>query len=190
LLSNTLCVGTGYTVTVTDGYGCQSADTFNITVGCTAPPTPVITQSNDTLYASIVGVSGGYDWYLDGNVIATTGFPVNYIVVTQTGSYTVVAGNGPCTSAISAPVVVTTVGVNEVAQAAFNLYPNPAQQLLLLQSEEPIAFVEIYNTIAERVIYKAGPVTQIDVSALSSGLYLIRMQTVKGASAVKTFSKQ
>ncbi len=190
LLSNTLCVGTGYTVTVTDGYGCQSADTFDITVGCTAPPTPVITQSNDTLFASTVGVSGGYDWYLDGNVIATTNYPTNYIVFTQTGSYTVVAGNGPCTSAISAPVVVTTIGVNEVAQAAFNLYPNPAQQLLLLQSDEPIAFVEIYSTIAERILYKAGPVTQIDVSALSSGLYLIRMQTVKGASAVKTFSKQ
>lgn len=190
LLSNTLCVGTGYTVTVTDGYGCQTTATFDVTQGCVAPPVPVLTQSNDTLFASTVGVSGGYDWYLNGNILATTAFPTNYLVVTQNGSYTVIAGNGPCTSALSDPLVVTTVGISNVATVAVNLYPNPATQQLMLQSEEPVKAVEVYNATGERVLYKTGPVTQLDVTGLSNGLYSVRVVTTMGNYAVKTFAKQ
>ena len=190
LLSNTLCVGTGYTVTVTDGYGCQSADTFNITVGCTAPSTPVITQSNDTLYASTVGVSGGYDWYLDGNVIATTNYPTNYIVVTQTGSYTVVAGNGPCTSALSDPLVVTTVGINEVTATTVSLYPNPVKEMLMINCGSPIKGIEVYNTLGARVLFKSGNVNSLDVSGLGNGAYAVRILTTTGQHMVNTFIKE
>lgn len=190
LLSNTLCVGTGYTVTVTDGYGCQSNATFDITQGCVAPPVPVLTQSNDTLYASTVGVSGGYDWYLDGNVIATTAFPTNYLVVTQNGTYTAIAGNGPCTSALSDPLVVTTVGIDEVTAAVASLYPNPAKETLMIYCSSPIKSIEVYSALGTRVLLQSGYVNSLDVSVLANGMYSVRILTTAGQQTVSTFIKE
>lgn len=189
-LSNTLCVGTGYSVSFTDGYGCQTTALFNITTACSAPPTPTITQSNDTLYADTTGVSGGYDWYLNGIVVATTNFPVNYIVVTQNGSYTVVAGNGPCVSAASAPLVVTKVGINHVTKVDVNVFPNPARDVLVIHTAEEIASLEIYNMLGEKVKAINGQVTQVNVASFNAGVYSIRLITSTGLQAVKTFVKE
>lgn len=190
LLSNTLCQGTGYTVTVEDGYGCERTAVFDILAGCTTPPTPTITQSNDTLYADTAGVSGGYDWYLNGNVIATTLFPDNYIVVTQNGSYTVIAGNGACVSSASTPFVVTTVGINKLSALNVSLYPVPVGNVLTISSDEQVESVEVYNAMGVRVAYEKDNVTSLNVSGLRAGLYSIRMYTAAGHYATKTFVKE
>ncbi|HLP50766.1 MAG TPA: T9SS type A sorting domain-containing protein, partial [Chitinophagales bacterium] len=190
LLSNTLCIGTGYIVTVTDGYGCQDMDTFDVTLGCTAPPVPVLTQSNDTLFASTTGVSGGYDWYLNGGILATTAFPTNYLVITQNGSYTVIAGNGPCTSGLSDPLVVTTVSIDEVTSSAASLYPNPAKETLMIYCSSPIKSIEVYSALGARILFQSGNMNSLDVSALANGMYSVRILTTTGQQTVNTFIKK
>ncbi len=188
-----LCADSTYTIEIVTGYECVVFDTITLSSGngCTPPPAPALTLSNDTLYASTTGVTGGYDWYLDGIVIATTNFPTNYIVITSNGSYTVIAGNGVgCVSPESSPLVVNTVGITETENAvSMNIYPNPAKGLLMISTTEQIESVSVFNMLGEQVKIEKGNVSKLSVSELSTGVYTLQILTTSGSKAAKLFAK-
>ncbi len=94
---------TTYTVTADNGAGCTGTATETITVN-TIPVTPVVTPNGATTFCAGSSVTltssaaSGNTW--------STGETTQNIVVSNTGTYTVMISNGTCT-ATSVPVAVT-----------------------------------------------------------------------------------
>jgi Secretion system C-terminal sorting domain len=83
----------------------------------------------------------------------------------------------------------TTTGINENADGVLNalLFPNPASNLINLQSNAPINKVEILD-FKGSLIWESK-LKLIDVSSLASGIYFARMITEKGNVIYKKFVK-
>ncbi len=69
----------------------------------------------------------------------------------------------------------------------FTLYPNPAEEVLNIQSKNSLAIqsVEIYNVLGQVVLAVPNNRNAIDVSNLKTGTYFVKVNTVKGSSNTK-----
>ena len=63
-----------------------------------------------------------------------------------------------------------------------NVYPNPANDIVTVQSSFKIREIEIHNTLGQVVLRKEGSqnIETIDVSNLQSGAYIVRIKTQRG----------
>ncbi len=66
-----------------------------------------------------------------------------------------------------------TAGLEDYNIKVFKMYPNPVQNVLNIETEEEIEGIEIYSPQGQLI--KEGHSPSIDISALSSGLYLVRV---------------
>lgn len=75
----------------------------------------------------------------------------------------------------------------------FNLYPNPAAEVLNIQSEEYIKkeSIKVYNTAGQLIKYllNAEAISSIDISNFVPGIYFISIQTEKGTYKSKFIKK-
>lgn len=65
----------------------------------------------------------------------------------------------------------------------FNLYPNPASDILNIEFNEAIKSVEIYSLHGQKVIETNQ--TEINISNLASGMYIVKVQDLNGSYATK-----
>jgi hypothetical protein len=72
------------------------------------------------------------------------------------------------------------VGLNEILTAPVQIFPTPAEDALYIRSDHPVASVEVFNLIGERIIYKLNVEDHISTRHLHQGLYLIRIKTEEG----------
>lgn len=83
------------------------------------------------------------------------------------------------------------VGINEMenTSASVSLYPNPADNMINLQSSEEISSVQIFDMFGKNIAnYEVnGTQTQISVNNLSVGMYMAKIATENG-SVVKKFN--
>ena len=70
----------------------------------------------------------------------------------------------------------------------FTLSPNPVNTILHLQTYEELSHVNIYNLNGQCVMQAAQ--TDIDVSALPQGMYILRAETTYGNAHQTKFIKQ
>ena len=72
-------------------------------------------------------------------------------------------------------------------ELGFGLYPNPVQDLLNITGEQQILSVSISNLLGQQVLELSPDSRQveIDMSSLSTGVYLAKVRTAKGESIVK-----
>uniref|UniRef100_UPI004049C03A LamG-like jellyroll fold domain-containing protein n=1 Tax=Flavobacterium sp. TaxID=239 RepID=UPI004049C03A len=68
------------------------------------------------------------------------------------------------------------------------LYPNPANDVLNIETALELQSVEIYNIQGQKV--KSANQKQINVSDLASGMYMVRIQDADNGIATKKFIKQ
>ena len=63
-----------------------------------------------------------------------------------------------------------------------NVYPNPAKDIVTVQSSFKVREIEIHNTLGQVVLRKEGKqnIETIDVSNLQSGAYIVRIKTQRG----------
>ena len=92
--------------------------------------------------------------------------------------YVFVLNNGAVTDIV---IDGTNLGTADNTLAGFSYYPNPTTGVLNLRSVDNIENVSIYNLLGQRVIDSRVDATssQMDVSALSPGTYLMKV-TVNG----------
>lgn len=138
-----------------------------------------ITQIGDTLFANQGFVN--YVWYYNGNII--TGANNYYYVATQNGDYHVISfdANG-CDVEAAAFNVMTSVNDLSVS-GRFKIYPNPANDFVLISSGNGAASgkISVFNVLGEKVISLfIAPGSQLpaalDISALPKGLYNVEWQ--------------
>lgn len=97
--------------------------------------------------------------------------------------------NDPVTPSLDVPVelVVAGVGIDEASKTNVMVYPNPAQDYIMIQSNNTITNVQITD-FSGKVLYN-GTETNLDVRNLSSGIYFLRATTDKGTSNLKFIKK-
>ena len=63
-----------------------------------------------------------------------------------------------------------------------NVYPNPASDIVTVQSSFKVREIEIHNALGQAVLRKQGSqnIETIDVSHLQSGAYIVRIKTQRG----------
>ena len=78
------------------------------------------------------------------------------------------------------------IGVEDISNIDFQLFPNPAHNILNIQSKTPIEKVKIYTT--QGILVKEISTNTFDVSQLSAGVYFVEVK-VDDKSATKKFIK-
>ncbi|WP_027379740.1 T9SS type A sorting domain-containing protein [Chryseobacterium daeguense] len=61
-----------------------------------------------------------------------------------------------------------------------SVYPNPVNKILYIKGKEKIEKVEIYNMVGQKIRTFSSVESQIDVSSLSEGNYVLKLFFVKG----------
>jgi len=69
------------------------------------------------------------------------------------------------------------VGVDEINQISYTLYPNPTTNKLFISSENniPVDKITIYNQLGQNVLHQKAFNNTIDVSALQPGIYILEL---------------
>jgi hypothetical protein len=122
-------------------------------------------------------------WYRDGVLI--DGANDMQLYVTEAGNYHVVASPAFCPDSTSStaglPIVVQIVSgcglsVDDHHGLEIGFYPNPVKDVLTLSTSAPLESITIYN-IAGQCVQKSANASQIDISALASGMYFLEAKS-------------
>ncbi|MFK8037933.1 MAG: M14 family zinc carboxypeptidase [Crocinitomicaceae bacterium] len=70
----------------------------------------------------------------------------------------------------------------------YNIYPNPANDFLLIENSSEISKIEVYNQFGQLVTSKANDEGRIDVNHLSNGVYFVKLYPHNSHSIVKKIS--
>lgn len=152
----------------------STAQTLNVVVSPIVPAT--ITVNGFVL--GTANTHSSYQWYKDGQLIPGATNPT-YTVI-QNGNYTVKVTNpGGCSD--SDTYLVTNVAVSSVQNVAkaITVYPNPAHGNVHIMS--PIAVNAIINSIDGKQVMYTKNATDIDISSLAEGVYILRITDAVGA---------
>ncbi|MBX7204560.1 MAG: T9SS type A sorting domain-containing protein [Bacteroidia bacterium] len=158
--------------------------TSNIAVVVVEPtPAPVVQKNGNVLTSSISANS--YQWFLNGNSIS--GATSQSYTVTQTGNYKVSVTTGAGCSGQSPELNVTVgsgTGVASVNSGGVMIFPNPVGNILNTLVNDIIdGTVIICSVNGQELMREKMTQGGIDVSALSAGIYLLR---IEGDEAVAT----
>jgi PKD repeat protein len=186
-----------YSVTITDANGCTNTLSTTVTefsgisvTYTTQNPTPGNSDGSVT-----TTVSGGttpytYNWSNGGTTATISGLAA--------GTYTVtITDNSGCVKVSS----VTLGNGNAVAQitdiVSIKVFPNPAANVCQVQIElnkaQPLE-MQLFNTIGQEVwgkhlaMFTQG-LENIDVSSLSAGVYLLKIQVKESAQTLRVIKQ-
>lgn len=162
---------------VTQENSCAS-NTIDVIVN--PEPDVIITGFGGLLTATPPGDS--YQWFIDG--IEIVGGTSQSITPTSPGWYTCeVTYPGGCTS-LSDPFAWGVVGLTEVDQFAYSVYPNPSNGVFNIRGEffKLNGFeIEVSNSLGQQVFsndYNAiQEFVSLDLSSLERGTYLLRIRS-------------
>lgn len=115
-------------------------------------------------------------------VIATNG--TDYLASTSTGVYKLNPSTGVSTLITAGNFqfftkIDTSLGLNEIASSTrVHFYPNPVQDVLIIVSAEEIKNIEILAVSGQVVMKRKlnGKEVKLDISKLSSGMYIVKIQ--------------
>ncbi len=180
---------TTYTVVGTDAIGCTGTDSVTITV--TAAPTTTLSAlptvcNTDAAFSLTQGAPAGGTY--SGNGVSNGMFdPAAAGSGTTTITYEFTDSTG-CTGIATADITVDDCSsLDELAVGSVVVYPNPASDVLNIQSELQIATIQIVDLSG--VVVANSTENAISVAHLASGMYVINVTTDSGV-ATKTFVKK
>jgi len=120
-----------------------------------------------------------YQWInCDGNTPIVNAVSQSF-TATQNGNFAVIVSVGDC-SVTSGCTAITTLAVENHNIETLVIYPNPATSYLNIQTRKAITSVKITDISGRKIVKKLYSANEIDVSDLSSGIYIIEIQTPDG----------
>lgn len=159
----------------TQTYGCDSLVNIDLTV--IYPDTSVV-QNGLTLTA--VASNLGYQWVnCDNNYSIISGATNKSFTPTTDGNYAVIVTDSFCTDTSSC-YNVTGTGVAQHTQNDIKVYPNPANNTLIIEIYDSGCYDEagIYDITGSEIIRRNEIQKKMvfDVSHLKSGIYLVKLK--------------
>ncbi|MBN8642649.1 MAG: T9SS type A sorting domain-containing protein [Flavobacteriales bacterium] len=85
---------------------------------------------------------------------------------------------------VRASATDTLLGVSEITNVSFGVSPNPAKDVVTITSDEVVNSVELFDINGRTVLSIEGS-NQINVSDLSSGIYMMKIASDKGTATKK-----
>lgn len=166
-----------YSVSVSTSIGCTGTDSVtinysNVNVDFGADTLDLINANPLTLDAGNAGAT--YLW--------NTGETTQTISVNTTGTFDVTVTDMYGCSASGAVVVVNTTSTEGIVNGQINIYPNPASQYIVIETNEA-------NVVFARIIDVSGRVLtavnvqnqeQINIEHLANGLYFLQFSNREG----------
>ena len=128
-----------------------------------------------------------YDAFGDG---INAGYGTGYFQLNDAEGNQIFKDNGKFGAQATYMLDVTTpAGIEEVALESTTVYPNPATDVLNINTNENVQRVEIFNMQGQLVKAENGTVNHISVKDLSNGLYTVKLTTDNGTSMHKIIKK-
>ena len=81
------------------------------------------------------------------------------------------------------------LSLEERSTLSFEVYPNPTSDLLRINSDTPVKNVKIFNFIGQQV-REENDKSDINISNLQDGLYLVKVEDVEGNQGIKRIMKK
>lgn len=167
-----------YSVQARDGLGClQESGPFWVDF-LDAPEAPAIVANGDMLEA--LGDADAWQWYLDE--VAIAGATDASLVPAVDGFYTVEAiGENGC-GTLSEPFAYGLVDTADQGAGEFSLFPNPASDWVRLRVAHGFDALRIFDVQGRlvqslRTVGAPGVETEISVSGIPAGLYLLTFES-------------
>ncbi len=170
----TYTVSGTYNDTIPNASGCDSILTIDATV---VTPDVGVTLSGGTLSADASGVS--YQWLQCPAMTAVAGETNQDFTPAADGDYAVIITDGACVDT-SACQTVAGSGLSAAVPSVFTIYPNPAQELVFIEwsNDFKFAHIELYSADGRTFLVRSeidDNVVSVDISALSPGIYAVRI---------------
>ncbi|HOH54609.1 MAG TPA: T9SS type A sorting domain-containing protein [Paludibacteraceae bacterium] len=97
------------------------------------------------------------------------------------GTHTILKGSGSSYLFYMSTVYDTFSGISNTAHSTYiQLYPNPVNNLLIINSNEKVMKVEIVSISGQIIKHLNGNISSIDLSHLTNGNYIIKIHTQSG----------
>ena len=127
-----------------------------------------------------------YDEYGDG---INSGYGAGYFKLMAEDGTQIFRDNGKFGSQATYMIDVTTLtGIEDITDET-TVYPNPATDVIKINTPENIQRVEIFNLQGQLVKVETGEVTSVSVKDLANGLYTLKLTTDNGTSMHKIIKK-
>lgn len=152
--------------------GCDSTIDHYIIIN--SPPNNYVSQIANNLSAYYTG--GTYQWYnCDSAFILIAGATNSFYDAPVNGSYAVVITSSEgCIDTSACYTVSSVVGIDETNANSFYLFPNPANNILNLQTAIPLN-IQIYSIDGRLLISnKVLNNTSFDMTDYAKGMYLLK----------------
>ncbi len=160
-----------YSVYYTDGCLARFTDSFEISV---SDPVVSIGVSGDTLYA-VGGSFTAYQWYRNDTLLS--GETKDTIIVTLNGRHVLeVVDEFGCSA--TAEYGVNNLNISTLTGNAIRIYPNPAGDVLYIQSAELVS--GSLKDVTGRTLRSLNGSGSLNMSGLASGIYLLELKDRNG----------
>lgn len=160
--------------------------TSNSIYYCSALPDEFdITLTGNNVLNAPTGYNS-YQWQLNGTDIS--GATQQTYSATQSGDYAVIIGIDQNCQGTSNNFEFVLTGINELNTSnSVTLYPNPGNNFFNVQSEQRIKALKIMDLQGKLILEKQirSNVTQVDVTGLAGGIYLIQVKLAEETKFIK-----
>ncbi len=139
---------------------------------------PVISVNGFEL--STADIYSSYQWFLNGEEIGGATGPVYQI--TENGNYCVVVQDSStgCSDTSGVYPVTNVTGIKPAGSfGEIHIYPNPAENIVYI--ETPVLVRYKLFDLEGRLLSHQTSVSQIEVSALPKGIYLLQLEGLNGS---------
>jgi PKD repeat protein len=189
-------VTTTYKVTGDDGGICAAKDQVKVTVN--EIPVATINFTQDTVCKTATVTFDGtstvagsaYNWNFDGGASNGTTSQSHTISWATIGDKNILltVSKGNCSSdAVTKLIYVNEcgLGLEEMNNVSFSVYPNPASTKINVQYElnGDLKEIAVYTASGQKVISSTS--NEIDVQSLSNGIYFVKVTTSNGVGNEK-----
>jgi hypothetical protein len=150
----------------------------DVYVSTTPPAQPVIQQNGTTLSVSNIEPEVSYQWYLNGTAIAgATGQTYD---ANESGAYQVTAVNGCLSTSSTFNAIIS--GLQESAQHAMLIYPNPAEAMFTVSYAAGTEHIQVLDLAGRAVFASATNGKNTESINLSPGVYTVLTRNHAGAN--------
>jgi hypothetical protein len=77
------------------------------------------------------------------------------------------------------------LGLNDVFESQFNIYPNPTKDLFNIKTNKVIDGVALYNNLGQVVLERDGNVRQVGVNNFDKGIYYLKIRAEQQVATKK-----
>ena len=181
--TDTISVSGYYHVVAFNNFGCATSSDTIYAVFCDSTfPNPLIDINSALELYTSAPPGWNIQWYNNGTAIP--GADSANFLPSNTGNFTVSITN-PDSCMYTSLVYIYTVGINNLDENMWSLYPNPTSNLITLNwsANLKVNTIRVMNVLGEVIKTSSkvnGHSTTIDLSALPGGTYLVKLATDKG----------